>query len=497
MRHIKNTLLLLGLLGFMPSVSSQTIPAPKKFVTNHLWIDSGKNVNYKAVAQETLLKNKAGDTTASLWNVSYLKTTDARAAQRPVTFVFNGGPGSASVWLHFGFLGPKVVQVDSGANTDDGAAPYRVVDNRSFLINQTDLVFIDPVGVGYSRVLGKGKGEDFWGLNEDAASVAQFIRTWITENKRWDSPKYLIGESFGTMRAGAVAKALEEDGQDVALNGLILISQALDYAGSTSVDDNIVSYATYFPSMAATAQYHKKAGAGKSVEEFTAEARRFVYDTYLPALYKGNTLTEAERKAIAQKMSYFLGLSEPYILQSNLRVLVPRFQKELLRGEGLTLGRLDARYKGEEADQIAEKPTLGDASDYQIGAAYTAVANSYFADDLQVVMDRPYLTGNDEVGEKWRWRDVPDGQYWEPMFANVTRRLSNAMRRNTQLKVMVASGYYDLITPFFDAEYTFSRNGFPNERIELKYYPSGHMIYNHHPDFEQLAKDIKGFIGGN
>lgn len=496
MHTFRNTLFLLGLFGFVSFAFCQSIPAPKKFITNHVWTNAGKNINYKAVAQETLLKNKAGDTTAALWNVSYLKT-DTRAAQRPVTFVFNGGPGSASVWLHFGFLGPKVVQVDSDANSDDGAAPFDVIDNRDFLINQTDLVFIDPIGVGYSRVLGKGKGEDFWGLNEDAASVAQFIRTWITENKRWASPKYLIGESFGTMRAAAVAKALEEDGQDVALNGLILISQALDYAGSTSVDDNIVSYVTYFPSMAATAQYHKKAGAGKSVEEFAGEARQFVYDSYLPALYKGNLLSEAERKTIAQKMAYFLGLSETYILQSNLRVLVPRFQKELLRDKGLTLGRLDARYKGEEADQIAEKPTLGDASDYQIGAAYTAVANSYFADDLQIVMDRPYLTGNDEVGEKWRWRDVPEGQYWEPTFANVTRRLSNAMRRNTQLKVMVACGYYDLITPFFDAEYTFSRNGFPKDRIELKYFPSGHMIYNHHPDFEKLANDIKTFIGEN
>ena len=213
--------------------------------------------------------------------------------------------------------------VDSEANKDDGAAPYLLKNNDYGLLDLTDFVFIDPVGTGYSRVIGKGKEKDYWGLKEDAKSVTAFIRKWITDNKRWMSPKYLAGESFGTTRAAAVAKELEGDGQNMALNGLILISQALDYAGSTSDHYNITSFITYLPSMAATAWYHKKAGAGKSLEDFVQEAREFTYNTYTPALYKGDLLSKAERDNIADKLAYFTGLDKAYILKSNLRVLVP------------------------------------------------------------------------------------------------------------------------------------------------------------------------------
>ena len=473
---------------------SSKIPPAKSFITNHQGVFGGKIIRYKATAKESYLKNDKGDSVASIWSVAYTQEGLTDLSKRPVTFVFNGGPGSASIWLHMGMFGPQIVKVDSDAKKDDGAAPYALVDNKQGLLDLTDLVFIDPVGTGYSRVVGKGKNEDYWGLKEDAASIAKFMRLWVTENKRWFSPKYIAGESFGTTRAAAVANALEKDGQTMDLNGLVLISQALDYTGSTSIHDNITSNLTYLPSMAATAWYHKKAGQGKTLEAFVEECRKFTYDTYAPALYRGTLLSVAEQNAVAEKMAYFIGLDKNYILRANLSVLKQCFQKQLLAAQGLAIGRLDGRFMGDEADKVSEGPDLGDPSDYQISGAYTAALNHYYASTLKIEMDRPYLTSNDEVGEKWRWRPVPDGQYWEPMPVNVARLLGETMRRNTAMKVLVASGYYDLICPFFDTEYTFARNGIVPERVTKTYYEAGHMMYLHEPDMLKLAADIRKFL---
>lgn len=479
---------------FILAQDSSKVAPPKAFVTEHQGLFNGQSISYTATAKETYLKDNKGKPVASIWSVAYTVKPSKNNPQRPVTFVFNGGPGSASVWLHMGLFGPKLVQVPSEADQDDGAAPFNMQDNPVGLLDISDIVFIDPVGTGYSRVVGKGKEKDYWGLKEDAKSVAQFVRQWITENQRWMSPKYLAGESFGTMRAVAVAEVLEGGGQNMALNGLILISQALDYAGSTSTHDNITSYLTYLPSMAATAWYHKKAGQGKSLEVFVEESRQFTYNEYAPALYKGHLLTETEQEQIAERLAYFIGLDKTYILRSNLRVLVPRFQKQLLADQGLSVGRLDGRYRADESDDTADRPTLGDPASYQIVAAYTAALNHYFAETLKVKMDRPYLTSNGQIGSKWRWRTVPDGAYWEPTAVNVSRSLGNTMRRNTAMKVLVANGYYDLITPFFDAEYTFARNGIVQERVELKYYEGGHMMYNRKEDLMKLAADIRSFL---
>lgn len=471
-------------------MDAKPVAAPISFTTSGEVGINGNNISYETVAQEIHLKNSKGEAVAAMWSVSYFAKKGT--ADRPVMFIFNGGPGSASVWLHMGFFGPKVVKVPSEANEDDGAAPFKVIENNQCLLDLTDLVFIDPVGTGYSRVVGKGENKDYWGLNEDANSVAKFIRAWISKYNRWQSPKYIAGESFGTTRAAAVSQALEGGGQNVALNGIIMISQALDYAGSTSVHHNITSYLTYLPSMAATSWYHKKAGQGKSLGAFVEEARAFTYDRYAQALYKGSFLGDGERKEIAERLSYFTGLDANYILNSDLRILMPRYQKKLLEAEGLTLGRLDGRYKGKEADQTADRPTLGDAASYQISSAYTAALNHYFQNDLKVKMDRPYFTGG-QVGN-WKWRDVPEGGYYEPSYVNTAPRLGASMRRNPSMKILVASGYYDLITPFFDAEYTFSRNGIPMERVAYTYYEGGHMMYNHQPSFDQLTKDIRAFL---
>lgn len=497
---MKNTLLtLLVLLATAVQAQKEAkkeitkpIPKAQSFVTKHQGVYGGTPINYTATAKETFLTNKKGDSVATFWSVAYTKTATGDVSKRPVTFVFNGGPGSASMWLHLGFFGPKVVKTDSDAKQDDGAAPYNLVGNPQGLLDLTDLVFIDPVGTGYSRLVGKGKEKDFYGLAEDVASFAQFIRTWVTENERWFSPKYLAGESYGTTRAAALGKALEGSGQNMALNGMILISQALDYAGSTSEHHNLTSYLTYLPSMAATAWYHKKAGQGKNLAAFVEESRQFTYNTYAPALYKGALLSSTEKQAIAEKLAYFTGLDTPYILQSELRILMGRFQKKLLEDKGLAIGRLDGRFMGDEGDKFSESPHLGDAASYQISAAYTASLNHYLASELKVKMDRPYITSGG--GSTWRWRTVPDSDYWEPMPVNTAPHLGETMRRNPAMKVLVASGYYDLITPFFDAEYTFARNGIVADRVTMTYYEAGHMMYTHEPDFIKLAKDIREFL---
>ncbi len=499
---MKNTLYLLFFALLTLSVSGQekeasgqdTIPAPIRFVTRHEITNGGKTIPYRATAGETYLRDEQGEPVASIWSVSYVRTDVADPASRPVTFVFNGGPGSASLWLHMGLLGPKRVAVDSGAREDDGAAPYAMDTNREGVLDLTDLVFIDPVGTGYSRVVGSGKIEDYWSLTGDAASVGRFIRQWVTEHGRWMSPKYIAGESFGTTRAAGVANYLEGGGQNMALNGLILISQALDYGGSTSEPDNITSFITYLPSMAATAWYHGKAGNGKALEEFVAESREFTYSEYIPALYRGSLLSGEEKQRVASRMSYFIGLDQDYILASDLRVLMPRFQKKLLEASGKALGRLDGRYLGPEIDPFTEGPHLGDPSSYQIGAAYTAALNHYLATELEVEMDRPYLTSNGKIYAKWDWRPVPEGQGWEPARVNVARKLAETMRRNPEMRVLVANGYYDLICPFFDAEYTFTRNGIDYAQVQMSYFEAGHMMYTHEPDFTKLIGEIRTFL---
>jgi carboxypeptidase C (cathepsin A) len=230
------------------------------------------------------------------------------------------------------------------------------------------------------------------------------------------------------------------------------------------------------------------------LESFVNEARKFAYEKYTPALYRGHLLEAADKKEIVTRLHYFTGLDTAYIRQSDLRILVPRFQKELLRKEGLTIGRLDGRYKAEEADLVSERPTLGDPASYSISSAYTAALQQYFAEDLKIELNRPYLTGNSSIYPKWNWKPLPKDSGWEPSYVNTANQLGSVMRRNTALKVLVLNGYYDLITPFLDAEYTFSRNGIVTERVTFKYYEGGHMMYTHADDFPKVCRDIRDFL---
>ncbi|WP_170002419.1 S10 family peptidase [Pseudopontixanthobacter vadosimaris] len=464
--------------------------APRAYFANSATKDmvgtfGGKRVAYTATVQENVLKAEDGTPMAAIVTTSYV--ADPRDPSRPVTFLFNGGPGSGSVWLQMGAFGPKRVDIPGDA-TDDGAPPYPILDNPESLLDVTDLVFIDPVGTGFSHTIGDTKGEDYWGITKDAKSVAEVIRLWISENGRWNSPKFLGGESYGTTRSAAVAHELEGGYNDVALNGIILISTILDFATGADREGNELSYVTNLPTMAATALYHGKAEAA-SVEGFVAEARAFALGPYASFLLKGRAATPAEHAAIRSQLARFTGLSETYLDNANLRVWPGRFYKELLRDRGLTIGRLDSRYTGRDYDNAGEGPD-NDPSFYGIDAGYAAAINQFLREDIGYRTDRSYVT----IGNVGPWDWEIDGGRDENAYLTVAPYIGKAMRENADLRVLVAQGWYDFATPFFAAEYALSRPGIPQDRIEWHYYDSGHMMYVREEDRAQLSDDIRRFI---
>lgn len=470
------------------------ISEPSVFVSKHAGRFKGVRVEYVVTAGETYLKDKDGEPKAAIFSFDYVRSNGDGAETRPVTFVWNGGPGSSSVWLHMGTLGPKRISVPSDA-ARPGVPPYPILEAPETILDVTDLVFIDPVGTGFSRPLGDHEGKEFWGLVEDANSMSEFIRDWLTANGRWNSPKFLLGESFGTTRAAKVAHILESE-MNIALNGIVFISQALDYQGSTPyVDDNIISFITYIPTMAAAALYHDKIDPRPGDRQtFLDEARAFATDELLPALWKGNRLEAAEAGRVRDRLAYFLGISPDYVEKANLRVNGRRFAKELLRDQGLAIGLNDARYTRDDIDDL-DADIESDASSDALSAAFTSALMSYMADDLGVKMDRPYqVSGDEELGDNWRWRPVPADESWEPKYVNTAHDLSEALRINPSLNVFVASGYYDLVTPFFDAEFTLNRHSIPAERVRYEYYTGGHMMYVNEPSRTRLLEDIRSFI---
>jgi len=470
----------------------EPIAEARQFISEHKGRFNGKNISYTVTAGETYLRDKNGNETASIFTFAYTKNKK-KDESRPVIFIWNGGPGSASTWLHMGAFGPKRVKVPSDAQ-HPGHPPYPIMDTSETILDVSDLVFVDPVGTGYSRALGEHKGKEFWGLKEDAASMAHFIRTWLTDNGRWNSPRFLMGESYGTTRAAAVAKILEND-LSISLNGLIFISQALDYQGSSPyVPDNIISHITYLPTMAAAAVYHGKINPKpKNLTKFLIDAREFATKELMPALFKGNSISKETKEQVRDKLVYFTGLSSTYVERAELRIQGFHFAKELLRDKGLSIGLLDARYTVDEIDDLKAQPSY-DAS-RAISSAFNSGLMSYMRNDLGVNWNRTYLSpADDKLSSQWSWRTVPMGKAWEPTYVNTAHDLSKALRINPMLKVFVASGYYDLVTPFFDAEYTLNRHGIKAEQIQYKYYHGGHMMYVNDTARVDLLKDTRAFI---
>lgn len=319
-----------------------------RFETRHRLAAAGGRLDYHAIAETTLLRDDKGEPEAEFFTFAYLAGGATARPDRPVTFAFNGGPGSSSIWLHMGLLGPKLTQVPSDA-ANAGAPPYPLIDNVDWLLAVTDLVMVDPIGTGLSRVVGAGMGADHWGVDEDAKSVARFIRRWLADHDRWASPKYLLGESYGGIRSALLVRELQSGSSAVALNGVMLISPALDFE-LVDGQDNDACYAVEIPTFAATAWYHHALpDRPDALEPFLEEVSRFVANEYVPALFKGRDLDGAERKRLVRKLHRVTGLSPEYLRRANLRVSSDRFCRELLRDRGLVVGRLDSRYTGSGA----------------------------------------------------------------------------------------------------------------------------------------------------
>ncbi|QJR80793.1 peptidase S10 [Alteromonas pelagimontana] len=503
MRNIKRSTRSLAIvlcLIWQPFVQAEdakaSAPAPepeaKMQVTQHKATINGKSIKYSVHAGDTHLKDKKGKLTASIFSIAYIREDVDKRSQRPLLFVFNGGPGSSSVWMHMGLFGPKRVVLPSDA-TNVGAPPFPVENNPQSLLDVADMVFIDPVGTGYSIPLGEKKGKDFWGVNEDAASLAEFIRVFITKNKRWNSPKYLSGESYGTTRAAALVKSLQEGWGSIDLNGVMLISSILDFQTGDFTDGNDLPFVTFLPTYAATAWYHNAIDKSqyKNLQEFVEEVRQFALNDYASVLLKGALASEQEVSAVVNKLHQYTGLNENYIRQSNIRINEFAFMKELLRDRGEVVGRLDSRYIGEDANKVSSRFEADPAS-YAIDGAYTAALQDYMANELDVLREERYNVLSGEVFSNWNWLygDSPRSQG----FVSMTPNLARAMRQNKDFRVFIANGYFDLATPFFATEYSMNHFGINKDKVTLTYYEAGHMMYIHQPSLDQLTKDIRAFI---
>jgi len=471
-------------------------PKEESSVTDHTIKIGGQTISYKATAQTILLKDEKGEPTALLYSTAYTRNDVKDPSQRPLAFLYNGGPGSSSVWLHMGSVGPRrVVTVNAGITPPP---PYKVGDNPECLLDKSDLVFVDPVGTGFSHAVGKAQDKDFWGVDQDVKSLAQFINTYVTRNNRWNSPKFLIGESYGTFRSAALGNYLQ-DHDNLYLNGIVLISSVLDLGTISFNPGQDFTYIYYMPSYAATAWYHKMLkDRPENLISFLDEARKFAQTEYATALMKGDTLSATEKADVAKKLARFTGLGEDYLVKANLRVNLFQFMKELQRSRGLTTGRLDARFTGPTFDLLGEFAEY-DPQETAISGAFVAAFNGYIREDLKFGQDKTYRVAAEGAGRQWDWKHQGGENFGFPGSPNVEGDLVSAMISNPHLQVEVENGIYDLATPFLATEYTMEHLGLAEnlrKNIHLKYYEAGHMMYVRDEDLAKLKVNIASFIDG-
>jgi len=473
-----------------------TPPADRLAITHHRATIGGREIAYTATCGTLVLREESqkdgkaeGEKArASVFFVAY--TLDGAApGSRPLTFSFNGGPGSSSVWLHLGLLGPKRVELD-----DEGRAPPppgRLVDNEFSLLDRSDLVFIDPVGTGYSRMAEGEKVDEFHEYKRDLESVGEFIRLYCSRYARWSSPKYLIGESYGTTRASGLAGHLLER-YGLYLNGLMLVSCALDFAVLRFDTNNDLPPVLFLPTCAATAWYHGKLAPelqAKPLRALLDEVEAFAGGEYAQALFRGSRLPEAERSRIAARVARYTGLTPEYVERTNLRVEIFRFCKELLRAEGRTVGRLDSRFTAFDRDAAGERFEF-DPGFAELYGAYSAAMNDYVRRHLQFESDAPYevLKG---LYLSWGWKDFAN------RYASVGETLRRAMTMNPHMRVLVANGYYDFATPHFASDYTFDHLALAAPlaaNLSVSYYEAGHMMYVHRASLAKLAQSVRDFV---
>ncbi len=488
---------------------------PKDSTTQGSVSVAGHTINYQAVAGTILVaatndadaalginpdagkETPDSPATARMFYVAYFKK-DVPAASRPVTFIYNGGPGSSTMWLHMGAFGPKRVVTADDQHTSP--APYELVDNTYSLLDGSDLVFIDAPGTGFGRLFGKDKEKAFWGVDPDGHAFARFIARFLSTYQRWNSPKYLFGESYGTTRSAVVAGILETESH-IDLNGVILLSQILNFDDSADApqwNPGIdVPYQLALPTFAATAYYHKRLPTQPAaLEPFLAEVEQFAMGDYASALAQGSLLPEATRQAVAEKLHQYTGLPVAYILKADLRVNTGQFNHNLQGSEDLTTGRLDSRFSGPTIDPLAEEAAY-DPQAAAISSAYVAAFNDYTRSQLKFGEGLTYLPESDAVGNAWEFKHKAPDSPGDSWGVNVMPDLATAMKFNPRLKVMLNGGYFDLATPYFAARYEMSHLALPanlRQNIEFSLYQSGHMVYLHEDSLKQLHDKVAAFI---
>ena len=469
--------------------NTNPILAEEKFVeTQHSVRISGKEVRYTATPGQIVLRRPNGEPRGNMFFVAYTRDGVSDMHFRPITFCYNGGPGAATIWLHMGVLGPKRVQM-----AEEGfqpAPPYRLVDNEHSLIDVTDIVAIDAMSTGFSRAVEDEDPKQFHGVKQDIEAFSEFIRLYITKFNRWSSPKYLLGESYGTVRSAGVSKELQSS-HGIELNGIVLVSSVIDFSTLSEAPGNAIHYAGFLPTYTVTARYHKKLSADVqgSLEEIMDEAREFAFGEYLLALTKGNRLTPRETDDMSKKVARLTGLSPEYIKQANLRINPGRFRKELLRDRRLVTGRLDSRFTAIDADAAGESQEF-DPSNTALAGAYTAMFNDYVRNELKWESELKYRTRGPvrpwDYGTKNRAR-----------YLNLIESLRSTMARNPFLKVLVTNGIYDMATPYAATEWTFDHLGYEptyRERVRMTYYEAGHMMYIRPSMLKKFKQDVAQFI---
>jgi carboxypeptidase C (cathepsin A) len=442
-------------------------------------------LKYTATVGMLPIKDSLGEIKAGIFYTAY--TAESRGP-RPLTFSFNGGPGSSSVWLHLGALGPRRVRLgDEGEALD---SPYELIDNAESWLPFTDLVFIDPVGTGFSRSVKKDDEKSFWGLKGDVDSIAEFIRGYLTAYERWMSPLYIAGESYGTTRAAGLSDALMDRG--IGLKGLVLISSILNFQTARFTRGNDLPYLLFLPTYAATAYYHRKLPSdlqAKPLADVLKEVEEFCDGEYLLALNQGSALPADKRAKIVRKLARYTGLDPVYLDLTDLRINIHRFCKELLRKEGRTVGRLDSRYKGIDPTGVSEMPEFDPAT--VISPSFTHCLNDYIQRVLGYKSNLPYYISNPgKLWQAWEWGDAGGG------YPDTSEALRRTLSKNNFMRVFIANGYYDLATPYFATRYTINHMALDPTlmgNIENGYYGSGHMMYVHAEELAQLKTDVERF----
>ncbi|HZQ92886.1 MAG TPA: peptidase S10 [Terriglobales bacterium] len=479
--------------GTLPAAQEKEPPEEKPVVTHHEMRAGGKALRYTVTTGMMPIRDAAGKLEANIFYMAYTLDNPG-PGKRPLTFSFNGGPGSSSVWLHLGAIGPKRVKMQNEGFMP--SPPFELVDNEYTWLDQTDLVFIDPVGTGYSRAVSPEVGKKFWQVRGDIESVGEFIRMYLVRNQRWTSPLFIVGESYGTFRAAGLSGYLVDRG--IALNGVLLISTILNYGTHDPARMNDMPYALMLPSYTATAFYHKRLAPDlqQDLQKTLRQAEAFAVGDYAAALAKGDLLSPEERAAAAEKLARFTGLDKQYVDNSNLRVPLGMFLKELGRPERRSYGRLDSRFAGIDANAAGATPDF-DPSLAAITPPYTSMFNNYVRSELGYKSDKTYYILGGGFSNWDFTKGFGRGEEGGQGYADTSELLRSAFAKNPYMKLFVASGYYDMATPYFATEYTLSHLSLDpsaQKNITRRYYEAGHMMYIHTEMLARLRKDVGAFL---